>query len=46
VREGSTIIQRSYELIHLLEKNIIVGNLVVNVGQEERDISANYQLFT
>jgi hypothetical protein len=42
VGDGSTIIQRSYELIHLLEKKIIVGDLDVLIGQEERDISANY----
>jgi hypothetical protein len=36
VTEGrGPIIQRSYELIHQLEKKIIVGDLDVNSGQEE-----------
>jgi hypothetical protein len=34
VTERSSIIQRSYELIHQLEKKIRVGNLYANTGQE------------
>jgi hypothetical protein len=34
VTERSPTIQRSYELIHQLEKKIIVGDLNANTGQE------------
>jgi hypothetical protein len=43
VTEGrNPIIQRSYELIHQLEKKIAVASLDANTGQEEREILVNY----